>query len=290
MSSLCAKACQAAEKGKLRKLRKLLEEGLDIGSWAEEDEEPLLLCALRSHKPEIVNELLERGADVDEDLGGQGTAFTPLMYAALTGDLDMAKLLIEKGAEVNRVSDDGIFALDWAAEKGHTEVMQLLIDHGADLDLHGGDNRTALYSAGSREALEILVRNAQEINERSDRAAENGDYDAPHVETMEPEELGTVLEKWAELLGESSFPQAEEAIVFLLESGADPEESWQTVLSPPCWRIPNLDLSSRLVRAFLKAGLDADWALQEAKEAAESGELKLPRKLVRALAEAQQAS
>jgi hypothetical protein len=53
------------------------------------------------------------------------------MIAAHLGYLEMAKLLIEKGADVNAECKDGATALKIASLEGHPEVVELLKAHGA---------------------------------------------------------------------------------------------------------------------------------------------------------------
>src|SRR5438067_6590822 len=72
---------------------------------------------------------------------------TPLMVAAGVGwaegmmreyseqqTLDLVKLLIDRGADVNAANDHGITALHGAAYKGANKTVQLLVDHGANLE------------------------------------------------------------------------------------------------------------------------------------------------------------
>ena len=55
----------------------------------------------------------------------------PLMLAAITNQLDWAKKLIERGADVNQ---KGWTPLHYAATKGNIEIMRLLIENHAYLD------------------------------------------------------------------------------------------------------------------------------------------------------------
>ena len=73
---------------------------------------------------------LENGTGVDtkEPLGGG----TPLLVASIFGRLDTAKLLIEKGANVNAKSNDGATPLHGAAFFCHTEIVKLLLNKDAD--------------------------------------------------------------------------------------------------------------------------------------------------------------
>ena len=64
--------------------------------------------------------------------------FTPLLFAARTGDLASARLLAAAGADVNEAAPDGAGALAVAALSGHGAVGAFLLDHGADPNAAGG--------------------------------------------------------------------------------------------------------------------------------------------------------
>ena len=104
---------------------------------------PLLLAAAAAD-PNLVRALLEAGAD---PLLATEKNSTALMVAAglsfkqdrSTGQeyknaLEIAKLLIEQGADVNVVGENGWTALHGAAYNGADEIVQLLLDNGAELD------------------------------------------------------------------------------------------------------------------------------------------------------------
>ncbi len=56
---------------------------------------------------------------------------TALMWASLEGHPEIAKLLIEEGADVNVQNDDGATALMAASQEGHKEIAKLLRKAGA---------------------------------------------------------------------------------------------------------------------------------------------------------------
>src|SRR5207249_3288326 len=78
----------------------------------------------------LVRELLDRGAKVNVECP-KGTS--PLENAAVTGDVEMMRLLIAGGANINHRDQggDGSSPLDAAAYYGHAEAVRLLLAHGA---------------------------------------------------------------------------------------------------------------------------------------------------------------
>ncbi|MBL9128994.1 MAG: ankyrin repeat domain-containing protein, partial [Verrucomicrobiales bacterium] len=97
-----------------------------------------LMAAVAASNVEIVELLLERGADPDAvpmpaaPAGDPiwGGLRTPLMWAAYRGDLTLAKLLLARGAHVDAVIPFGT-ALSHAAWRGNVEMARFLIERGA---------------------------------------------------------------------------------------------------------------------------------------------------------------
>jgi MBG domain-containing protein/ankyrin repeat protein len=86
-----------------------------------------VMTAVVYSDPAAVVELLDRGWWVDRpDSNGR----TPLMAAAMNGDLAMTQLLLQRGADPNRRAPDGS-VLDYARRSGNAEVMELLLRAGA---------------------------------------------------------------------------------------------------------------------------------------------------------------
>ena len=54
------------------------------------------------------------------------------MWAALGGDVEICRMLIEAGADIDAAGNRGNTALMFAAERGHAEVCRVLIEAGAD--------------------------------------------------------------------------------------------------------------------------------------------------------------
>ena len=109
-----------------------------------------LLYAARQGNLEAASALLEGGANVNEPSGSEHT--TALVLAIANGHYDLARLLLEHGADANLANEQGLTPLyaavdvrwaqhEWSAEPlvtqektDYLELMHLLIAHGADVN------------------------------------------------------------------------------------------------------------------------------------------------------------
>lgn len=91
---------------------------------------------------EAIKQHVAAGTDLNakEPSGGS----TPLMIAALVGQTEAAKLLIEKGANINAGNNEGSTALLIAAFFCHTETVKLLLNKGADVNAKNIRSETPL--------------------------------------------------------------------------------------------------------------------------------------------------
>jgi ankyrin repeat protein len=86
------------------------------------------MYSIASHNLELVNLLLDKGADVEAH---DARGFTSLMAAAGGGFADIVKTLLDHGAGVNDKSNDGTTALKLATGNHQTDVADLLRAKGA---------------------------------------------------------------------------------------------------------------------------------------------------------------
>ncbi len=115
-----------------------------------------LLSAARSGNVAETRQLLDNGADVNENFHGE----TALIYAAIAGNTEIARLLLERGAVVNASMGYGLTPLVYAAKNQHSELAQLLISHGADLA--GARAKLASIGTEGQAGLALLDRLAQQ--------------------------------------------------------------------------------------------------------------------------------
>lgn len=104
----------------------------------------IMVAAAKGHH-EMIRLLLERGADVNaRDVYG----WTPLIRAVYEHRMEAVEVLLESDAtDIDSGDDQGATALHHAAAQGYEEIARLLIEHGADAvtqDLHG---RTPMMAA-----------------------------------------------------------------------------------------------------------------------------------------------
>jgi ankyrin repeat protein len=102
---------------------------------------------------DFIKLLIDKGANVNarvKDSTETRTVFTnqwldengatAFLRASQSGDVELMKLLIELGVDVNLQADTGRTALHGAAHKGRADVIQILADHGAKLDVRDYGN------------------------------------------------------------------------------------------------------------------------------------------------------
>jgi len=85
--------------------------------------------------------------------------FTPLFYAATSGQAEVAKWLLEVKANVNASNETKRMPLHWAARNGHDKVVEVLIEAKAELNGEDGTGRSPLALAlgyDRSEAAEML--------------------------------------------------------------------------------------------------------------------------------------
>jgi ankyrin repeat protein len=139
----------ASVRGNVELVELLLETG------AEFDETDFAAVIANSKgNVQLVQSFLDHGADVNL-APDTSPGHTPLMEAAETGDIEVGKLLLANGAEINMGDAFGDPAVNVAAFNGQLEFTKMLIEMGADPNIRGYGNRTAVGQALSRGHDEI---------------------------------------------------------------------------------------------------------------------------------------
>ena len=126
----------------IKLVRSLLQRGFDPNTVDEERGETGLIIAVREDAGKVFDLLLNT-KDINLDARARN-GDTALMMAAYKGRYDVAKVLLDKGAEPNQT---GWAALHYAAAVGNNQIVQLLLDHSAYIDAESPNQTTPIMMA-----------------------------------------------------------------------------------------------------------------------------------------------
>ena len=110
-----------------------------------------LMMAAFKHNKRAAQALLARGAKVNR------AGWSPLHYAASSGAVEIAVLLLEQGARIDAVSPGRFTPLMLAAREGQADAALLLVRHGADPGLQNDEHLTAAQIARRADRADIAA-------------------------------------------------------------------------------------------------------------------------------------
>ena len=207
----------------------LIKKGGDPNSRNGLEFTPLYIAAA-SYQMDVMGELLKAGADAD----AESNYGTPLMFAAATGNIAGANMLLAKGANINATRNDGMTilmmasysgnpafvgeliqrkveintkddvgatALMYASRQGHDRVAEMLIDAGCEVDTVDGMHKTPLLEAskiGNTKVVELLLSKGANVG------AKDGDGMTP-------------------VMLAAKYNDSPDTVKALLKGGADPK-------------------------------------------------------------------
>ena len=166
-----------ARAGDARGVKALLLKGARVNEKEKAHDQTALMWAAAQRHSDVTRLMIEAGAEIHARsrvysqtvVGEQTQRFgreelnytvlrggsTPLLFAARSGDVVSARLLLAAGANVNDALPEGMSALVVAAHSGHTEVGKLLLEKGADPNTADA-GYTAMHAAVLRSDLALV--------------------------------------------------------------------------------------------------------------------------------------
>lgn len=133
---------------------------INIDATNRNGETTLMMAAIFGLMPEV-KYLVENKAAIFNQSG-----WTPLHYAASSGQTDIATYLLEQGALVNALSESNTTPLMMAVRSGNIETVSVLLKNGADMQIVNHQGFTAIDVAdffGQREISEGLSSRWQKL-------------------------------------------------------------------------------------------------------------------------------
>ncbi len=154
-------------------VNELLARGFDPNAPDEKGQVGLFL-ALQDGSPKVLAALLAHPG-IKPDVPNASDE-TPLMMAALRGNVEGMQLLLARGAVVNR---PGWTPLHYAATGPQARAVALLLDRGAEVDAPSPNRTTPLMMAcryGTDAAAELLLARGASLRLRNDRDMSAADF------------------------------------------------------------------------------------------------------------------
>ncbi|MBN1407021.1 MAG: ankyrin repeat domain-containing protein [Calditrichaceae bacterium] len=160
----------AAAAGDLNKVKVLLEADPTLIESKDEDGNTPLISACwgppaNIPKVAVANFLIDKGANINARNNNGGT---PLYFAIK--DFDLTQRLIDKGAEVKIRAFGDYTPLHQAALSGNLKIAKLLIDHGADVTASGTEGTIIHYiikntNQPDEQIIQLLVESGTKLNQ-----------------------------------------------------------------------------------------------------------------------------
>ncbi len=140
----------------------IVERSQDINARGFHWNETPLGAASREGHSEVARVLLEYGADTEIR---DDSNYNPLEWASEGGHTEIVQVFLEHGADVKAVDDsDHITALHFASSHGRLAAARVLLEHGADVDAKSKDNQTPLHLAANEGVARVLLEYGADPN------------------------------------------------------------------------------------------------------------------------------
>ncbi|MBN1255602.1 MAG: ankyrin repeat domain-containing protein [Deltaproteobacteria bacterium] len=157
-----SKLCQAIEKVDVATFKELLKEVTDVNSLPGDGKHPLLSYAVFFDNAEIIESLINKGANVNtwyKGVSGEEKVGTALSLASSRGFLEAVKMFVENGADIEAAGINGntalLLAMDRILYPQIPPVVEYLVNHGANVNAVNDDGDTPVIKAINKGAIDM---------------------------------------------------------------------------------------------------------------------------------------
>ena len=158
----------AVREGRLERVRELINSfGLPYSRNQSEGYD-LLRTAIERRHTEIANLLLASGCKVNKK--NKNRVNSPLHYAAINGEVELVRVLLNKGAKVDARNSHGKTPLHNGVVSGKTEIVELLLNKGTNVNHRDNSDITSLHLAvenGTKDIIELLLARGANVNAKA---------------------------------------------------------------------------------------------------------------------------
>ena len=226
----------AARNGRIDDVRKYLKDDtIDVnGKWRGKT--ALYLACKYGHRD--IAELLLDHRDGTYINAVPYSGLTPLMWACNNDYASVAKLLLDRGCNINDIDNLGNTALHYACYTGSMDCVKELLAHGADTYIKDKYGKTPLDDAREYKQYAVIILLLEE-KKRTEQAKMNHDQDVEAIS-----KLSAFDAKLTECIASTSEEQLSSTMV-------------ETIIDRRCKKI-NRDLIDRQDKAITKMTSDLD--------------------------------
>lgn len=150
---------EACKESDFNKIKKLIDTGENIEELNEEGQTPLIFSIVNDYIPSA-KFLIENGANIEAKnifrKEHQKDFFYVVMYACISKDIELVKLLVNKGVKLE-YTDQDLSILDMSISWIHDlELIKFLIEKGANINYKDSENFTPLTTAVASGHFDIV--------------------------------------------------------------------------------------------------------------------------------------
>lgn len=151
-----AKLLKAAECGDIVEVKRCIENGANVECENLLGFTALLWASERGYTEVVEYLITNHNANIEARI--KIYKETPLMRAALIGNFDVVKCLLQHKADINAKSRYNETALMLASSIGHKDIVECLIEYNADVNIRNVINVSALDCAKTDEIKNMLIK------------------------------------------------------------------------------------------------------------------------------------